>query len=120
MPAAASTEKRTSCLVFSSSFFFLRKDRKSPPDRPSGGSHKTSSLKRQTRWDKQDGSNREAPPTRNQLHDDVDWLSLCTDTNKLHNVWVVILFQDPATNHRQALSNANQSQTGIFIHVWLG
>lgn len=31
MPAAASTEKRTSCFVFSSSFFFLRKDRKSPP-----------------------------------------------------------------------------------------
>lgn len=31
MPAAASTEKRISCFVFSSSFFFLRYDRKSPP-----------------------------------------------------------------------------------------
>lgn len=119
MPAAASTEKRTSCLVFSSSFFFLRKDRKSPPDRPSAASHKNSSLTRQTKG-KQDGSNREAPPTRNQLHDDVDWLSLRTDTNKLHNVRVVILFQDPAANHRQAVSDTSQSQTDMFIHVLLG
>ncbi len=37
MPAAASTEKRTSCFVFNSSFFFLRKDKKSPPDRHSEG-----------------------------------------------------------------------------------
>lgn len=37
MPAAASTEKRTSCFVFNSSFFFLRKDRKSPPVRTAVG-----------------------------------------------------------------------------------
>lgn len=31
IPEAASNENFTNCLVFSSSFFFLKKDRKSPP-----------------------------------------------------------------------------------------
>lgn len=48
MPAAASTEKRMSCFVFNSSFFFLRKDRKSPPDRHSTGSHRHNRQKQLT------------------------------------------------------------------------
>lgn len=31
IPEAASNENFTNCLVFSSSFFFLKNDRKSPP-----------------------------------------------------------------------------------------
>lgn len=35
--------------------------------------------------------------TLHQLHDDVDGLFLCTHTNQLHNVGVVILLQNPTS-----------------------
>lgn len=148
MPAAASTEKRTSCFVFNSSFFFLRKDRKSPP----GGTQKGEEVKAkeftsrftslssvnmspyQNQYSKlalvpilSSGISTDTGnsgnccfcflcftfalwlctfstffplPTWNQLHDNVDGLPLRTHTNELHDVWVVVLFQDPAERQR--------------------
>lgn len=120
IPAAASTEKRTSCFVFNSSFFFLRKDRKSPPDRHSTGPIKHTHTHTHLFKCHQQYQGGEAPPTRNKLHDDVDRLSLRTNTNQLHNVWMVVLLQDPAANHRQAESDTSQSKRGqkILLLWW--
>lgn len=95
MPAAASTAKRSSCFVFSSSFFFLRNDRKSPPETTN------TTLGDWRMRSQQPPAWAEAPPTRNQLHDDVDGLPLRADTNQLHDVGVVILLQDPAANQER-------------------
>lgn len=136
MPAAASTEKRTSCFVFSSSFFFLRKDRKSPPDETQREEEDEEEgeesnnftihicmLHVPPHFPTSDFFFQGAflgfffafrffrkhffgPPTWNQLHDDVDGLPLRTHANELHNVWVVVLFQDPTDRRTDRQSEA--------------
>lgn len=53
------------------------------------------------------------PPTGNQLHDDVDGLPLRTHTDELHNVWVVVLFQDPTD--RQTVRGSSKLHTLLPI-----